>query len=295
MFIVPYVIKANTLAIISSSSSTKIYLQGHQALSTVSTCPSEQNQPPGQNEPHNDRHATVLSESVNSGDLKQGRLNSSQDSDETEIATAVQLGAAEVFRYPTEQNPQHTGSCPQPSWVATCAQLACGCKCHQRYNTNTPEILGYILGSAQAGWFGLHRFPCTERSCVRQQTKAAWMNIYFPPWLFRSMVSVNVSTSPLCGLRFGLKFPRLVDKEAKTFYYAKLGLVDCLIDLFQDGKASPGDVQYDTGFTALSVRESLAISGLEPHLLIVVVRNYAWSKGGHQTAPRRSCRSLRRG
>ena len=227
----------------------------------MSTRPSEQNQQPSQNKPHNDRHATVLGESADSGNLKQGHLNSSQDLDGTAIVTAVQLGAAEVYRYPTEQNLRHTGSRPQPSWEATCTQVACGCKCHQRYNTNTPEIFGYILGSAQAGWFGLHRLPCTERSCVRQQTKAAWMNIYFPPWLFRSMISVYLSTSPLCGLRFGLKFPRLVDQEAKIFNYAKRGHVDLLIDLFQDGQASPGDVQYDTGFTALSVRESSAISG----------------------------------
>ena len=279
----------------SSSSSTKKYLQCHQALSTVSTCPSKQNQQPSQNKPHNDRHATVLGESVDSGDLKQDYPNSSQDPDESTVVTAVQLSAAKIYRHPAEHNIGHTSLGPQPSWQATCAQMACGCKCHQRYNTNTPEFLGYILGSAQAGWFGLDRFPCTERSCVRQQTKAAWMNIYLPPWLFRSMISLYLSTSPLCGLRFGLKFPRLVDKEAKIFHYAEVGFVSRLIELFQVGEASPGDVQYDTGFTALSVREPSAISCFEPLLLIVVDRNCTWSKGGHQTAPRRSCRSLRRG
>ncbi len=134
--------------------------------------------------------------------------------------------------------------------------------------------------------------PCNERSCARQQTKVAWISYCFPPCLFHGMISFNISTSPLCGLRFGLDFPRLVDRGAEIFLYAEIGSVEGLIGLFQHRKASPRDVQYNTGYTALSVREPNAIGGQPSICLMLIGRDHARSTGRRQIAPRCRCRSL---
>jgi len=180
-----------------------------------------------------------------------------------------------------------TNSTPQQSWRNRCPLVACSCRCHQRHWQSTPNIFDCFLGSAHGGLYGLYSPTCNERSCARQETKAAWMSYCFPPWLFYGMISVNMSTSPLCGLRFGLSFPRLVDRRAKIFLYAKTGNVKGLIGLFQHGKASPGDVQYTTGFTALSVMDRSAIGGFSSIQLMLIGRDYARPNGRCQTAPRR--------
>lgn len=79
------------------------------------------------------------------------------------------------------------------------------------------------------------------------------MNFYFPWWLSSRIVALYISSSPLQGLSFRLSFPRLVDRKAEIFLYARFGWVDGLIYLFREGKAYPADVQYSTGYTALSI------------------------------------------
>lgn len=150
---------------------------------------------------------------------------------------------------------------PQQSWRNRCPLVACSCKCHQRYWKSSPIFSEYILGSARGGFYGLYSPPCNERSCARQQTKAAWITYRPPPCLFNGMISFSISSSPLRGLRFGLSFPRIVERGAKIFLYAETGNVKGLIELLQHGKASPGDVQYNTGYTALSVSESSSFGG----------------------------------
>jgi hypothetical protein len=183
-------------------------------------------------------------------------------------------------------------STSQQSWRNGCPLLACSCRCHQRHSKSTPNVFDYILGSARGGFYGLYSPPCNERSCARQQTKVAWISYCFPPCLFHGMISFNISTSPLCGLRFGLDFPRLVDRGAEIFLYAEIGSVEGLIGLFQHRKASPRDVQYNTGYTALSVREPNAIGGQPSICLMLIGRDHARSTGRRQIAPRCRCRSL---
>lgn len=139
-------------------------------------------------------------------------------------------------------------------WQAACLLTACSCKCHERNRISTLGMLDPFFGAAYAGLHGLYTPACTETSCSRQWTKSAWLKYYFPSWFLSRMVSLVVSSSPLCGLSVELNFPRLVDRNAEIFSYAAHGDIDGLVGLFRRREASPKDVQFDTGYTALSVR-----------------------------------------
>lgn len=178
-------------------------------------------------------------------------------------------GVTTVISAKCDGTETHTNSaagdrCPtilssQQPWRNGCPLLACSCICHQRHWKSTPSVFNYIFGSARGGFYGLYRHPCNERSCARQRTKAAWISYRFPSYVFLGMISFSISGSPLYGRRLGLSFPRIVKSGAKIFLYAKTGNVDGLRELLQHGKASPGDIQYNTGYIALSVSESSSI------------------------------------
>lgn len=176
---------------------------------------------------------------------------------------------------------------PQQFWRNGCPLAACSCKCHQRYWKSSPRFFEHILGSARFGFYGLYSPPCNERSCARQQTKAAWITYRPPACLSNGMISFSISNSPLCGLSLGLNFPRIVERGAKIFLYAETGNVEGLIELLQHRKASAGDVQYKTGYPALSVSGSSSFGGSPSAYLMLIDRDHARSTRRHQIAPSR--------
>ena len=67
------------------------------------------------------------------------------------------------------------------------------------------------------------------------------------------MVTISLTNTPLAGPVASLEVRRTIPGDAEIFAYAKSGNVDGMKSLFQRGLASPHDVQYDSGVTALHV------------------------------------------
>jgi hypothetical protein len=84
------------------------------------------------------------------------------------------------------------------------------------------------------------------------------MTYFFPKWFLERMVSLVVASTPMAGPVVSLKTQRTVPGDADIFLYAKLGYVDRMRALIDQGHASPHDVHYDSGVSALHVRMTSA-------------------------------------
>lgn len=67
------------------------------------------------------------------------------------------------------------------------------------------------------------------------------------------MVQLKAEDTALYGPEVSLRFNRLVDGKALVFHYATTGDVCKMKQLFEQGRASPSDVGFDSGWTPLHV------------------------------------------
>lgn len=132
----------------------------------------------------------------------------------------------------------------------------CSCVCHKARTLRSPQLFDLLIGKLFIGYSGLpvSQTKCDQRSCHSQPQRLAYITYHFPHWFLARMVSLLVTTMPLTGLTVALTVQRTVPANADIFAYAKLGDVEKMADLFKNGLASPNDVHYETGVTALNVR-----------------------------------------
>ena len=137
----------------------------------------------------------------------------------------------------------------------------CSCVCHKLRTLRSPQLFDLLVGKLFIGYSGLpvSHTRCDQRSCHSQSQRLANITYYFPHWFLARMVSLLVTTMPLTGLTAVLTIQRTVPANADIFTYAKLGDVEKIADLFKNGLASPNDVHFETGVTALNVRLPLHI------------------------------------
>lgn len=131
----------------------------------------------------------------------------------------------------------------------------CSCACHKEWRFRTPRFLEAFVGSLFIGYSGIPvlRPPCNEHSCHLRSQPLTYVTYFFPRWFLSRMVTVMLTNTPLAGPVASLKVQRTVPGYAEIFNYAKLGNLDGIKSLFEGGLASPHDVQYDSGITALHV------------------------------------------
>ena len=67
------------------------------------------------------------------------------------------------------------------------------------------------------------------------------------------MVQLGVKVTAMYGPEVSLRFNRIVDGKALVFHYATIGDVSKMRQLFEQGRASPSDVRFDSGWTPLHV------------------------------------------
>ena len=132
----------------------------------------------------------------------------------------------------------------------------CSCICHRERRLRTPRMLEQFIGSLFIGYSGLPVFrpPCNERSCHLQAQPLTYVTYFFPRWFLSRMVTFMMTVTPLAGPVASLKVQRTVPGSADIFTYAKLGDVDNIRRLFENGSASPHDVHSESGITPLHVR-----------------------------------------
>jgi hypothetical protein len=85
------------------------------------------------------------------------------------------------------------------------------------------------------------------------------MNYYFPPWFLARVFMFMAAYSDGGGPEMLIKIPRLCSSNADIFLFAKTGNVGGIKALFQRGLASPMDLEYRTGVSALHVRNPMLL------------------------------------
>jgi hypothetical protein len=134
----------------------------------------------------------------------------------------------------------------------------CSCACHREWRFRTPRMLEQFIGSLFIGYSGLPvlRPPCNEHNCHLQSQPLTYVTYFFPRWFLSRMVTFMMTYTPLAGPVASLKVQRTVPGNADIFNFTKQGNVVGIRTLFENGLASPFDVQFDSGVTALHVRSS---------------------------------------
>ncbi|KAG8529065.1 uncharacterized protein KY384_005700 [Bacidia gigantensis] len=132
----------------------------------------------------------------------------------------------------------------------------CSCICHHERRFRTPQILENVIGSLFVGYSGLPKLtePCDEHGCRLRAQPTSSITYFFPPWFLARALSLVLSSTPLAGPIATLKFQRAISGDADVFNFAKLGEVENMKRLFEDGLASPHDVHYESGL-AISHRQ----------------------------------------
>ena len=131
----------------------------------------------------------------------------------------------------------------------------CSCVCHHKRHIQTPQLLQNLIGSLFIGYSGLPMLtkPCDQYACHQRAQPTSSVTYYFPSWFLARTLSILFSSTPLAGPVVSLKCQRTVPRDADIFKIARAGNVDKMRDLFEKGLASPHDVNFESGGTALRV------------------------------------------
>ena len=131
----------------------------------------------------------------------------------------------------------------------------CACRCHTQRQWQSPSLMGRVLGSLFIGYSGMPiaRLEYDERSCQLRSQPMIYVSYFFPPWFLARAMSMVLSSTPLAGPVLSLKMERTIPGNSDIFTFAKLGEVDELKTLFEQGLASPHDVHFESGITPLHV------------------------------------------
>ena len=137
----------------------------------------------------------------------------------------------------------------------------CACRCHTETKWRGPSVLQPVIDSLFIGYSGMPRqgLNCDEISCQLQSQPVVYFTYFFPSWFLARAISVMFATTPLAGPVVSLKVQRTVSGDADIFTYAKLGDVDKIKNLFEQGLASPHDVSFQSGITPMHVSKYFSI------------------------------------
>lgn len=130
----------------------------------------------------------------------------------------------------------------------------CPCPCHVRSSWKTPRLLQQITGYLLLGYSGrsvLWR-NCIS-SCLHSDSVSTQMTYFFPRWFVNRAVSFALSSDNLGAPTLNIKVRRVVPEASQLFSLSKFDDIEGLQALFDRRLASPDDVHFYGGWTALHV------------------------------------------
>ena len=133
---------------------------------------------------------------------------------------------------------------------------SCKCSCHIRRRFSTPRLLDGFLGTLFVGYSGspLLSQKCDDVSCHGRVNTTTSFVYSFPRWFVTSrVIQLKAKVTAMYGPEISLRFNRIVNGKALVFHYATIGDVSKMKQLFEQGRASPSDVRYDSGWTPFHV------------------------------------------
>ena len=132
----------------------------------------------------------------------------------------------------------------------------CSCNCHTPRHFRSPPLLDAILGPLFAGYSGypLRNFQrCSVKECLGQTDFKFHIKYYFPSWFLGRMLAMKFNTQLSGEPSIGLTIRRTVASNSDLFRLMSADDADGLRRLFASRSASPNDIVYVSGMTALHV------------------------------------------
>lgn len=143
----------------------------------------------------------------------------------------------------------------QASIQKSCSSF-CMCCCHVHSKINSPLWMKAIMGRVSIGYSGaflkLKMQACSEKSCFRANSTLLTVNYHFPTWVASRSIVLRDRYSPLHGHNISISTPRVCPWNSQIFHLAIQGSIEAVQKLFDQGLASPYDVD-ELGWSALSV------------------------------------------
>lgn len=137
--------------------------------------------------------------------------------------------------------------------VSACSSQ-CSCSCHVLRHSQTPAMLRGIIGQLFVGFSGVPMLSqkCDSVGCQKQQNTNLDIEFWFPLGLFWSqIVRFQMAYESTMGPSFQLSTLRQVPDSAICVAFALGGNINGLKNLFQQGLASPRDVNITRGYSLL--------------------------------------------
>ena len=144
--------------------------------------------------------------------------------------------------------------------IDTICSPECQCNCHIQTVLKTPQLLQKVTGCLLLGYSGrpIFRQQCIS-SCFREDSKPLQITYFFPSWFVSRAITFSMSNAMRSTPTLNIKFRRVVPEASQLFSLSKFGDVDGIRTLFESGLASPDDIHFRGGWTALHV-STLSIS-----------------------------------
>ena len=120
----------------------------------------------------------------------------------------------------------------------------CSCQCHKRRSLKTARFVENVVGALSVSWSGIPTLAkaCDQHACRRRSAPAFNVTYRFPQALVQHIYSLSMSYETMCGADFRVRLPRIVDWTSPVWGPAIDGDVAAMRTLFEQGKASPWDV-----------------------------------------------------
>lgn len=156
----------------------------------------------------------------------------------------------------SKEMPVHLRAVTTTSLQSAVCSRYCTCACHKRRRIRSPQFVDSFWGTLFLGYSATPTMPpkCTETTC--RQSTGPWISLtyYFPKWLLGRALSValmNTLEPTAC-----LRFPRVIDINEAIFSYTQFDREEDIKLLFEQGLASPHDIDSTYGYSVLQVSHS---------------------------------------
>ena len=138
---------------------------------------------------------------------------------------------------------------------STVCSRCCTCACHRRRRIRSPRFVDNFWGTLFLGYSAMPIMAptCSESTCKRSTAPSISLTYYFPKWLLNRALSValmNTLEPTAC-----LRFPRVIDINEEIFSYTETDREEDIKLLFEQGLASPNDIDDTYGYSVLQVSQ----------------------------------------
>ncbi|RFU26989.1 hypothetical protein B7463_g9348, partial [Scytalidium lignicola] len=124
----------------------------------------------------------------------------------------------------------------------------CKCACHMKKKWASPQVFDLVVGQLLLGYTGFIRphQKCSKLSCRQQSDLKTQVTYRFPSWFVALSISIMIAKRAMQTPEMLVRVLRVRPYgSTDLFRFATHGNIGKLQDLFNNGEASPWDVQPD--------------------------------------------------